>query len=253
MGLMPRRGFSVVLPSIVALGVGGAWAGSALGALPPPPTVSLPTVTVPLPPPPVPLPAPPAVTVPPKVEAPPPLPPPSASPPPIDTPVKLSPATAPAPPSVAPDLRGGGASSVYHVSGQPSSNLSRQKPSKRVRPAPKAERAALVPGVRAGPPADGAKGVVATAPTLVQGPVPEGAGFFGPMGSAFNALDLPAEVIPPALFAMAALAILLLALASAPLPARTSRAGATLVHMRGSIAFAGMAALMMALGTYLLL
>jgi hypothetical protein len=52
---------------------------------------------------------------------------------------------------------------------------------------------------------------------------------------------------------MAALAILLLALASAPVPARTSRTGAMLVHMRGSIAVAGMAALMMSLGTYFLL
>ena len=52
---------------------------------------------------------------------------------------------------------------------------------------------------------------------------------------------------------MAALAILLLALASAPVPARTSRTGATISAMRGSIAVAGMAALMMALGTYFLL
>jgi hypothetical protein len=245
MGLMPPRGFSVVLPAIVALGVGGAWAGSALSALPPPPTVSLPTVTVPLPPPPVPVPAPPAVTVPPKVEAPPP----PASPPPMDAPVELSPAPAPALPSVAPALRGGGVSPVYHVSGGPT----RSRPSTRPRLAPKADRAAVVPAARAGSPADGAKGVVATAPTLVQGPVPEGAGFFGPIGSGFNALDIPTEVIPPALLAMAALAILLFAVASAPVPARTSRAGATLVHMRGSIAVAGTAALMMALGTYLLL
>jgi hypothetical protein len=247
MGLMPPRGFSVVLPAIVALGVGGAWAGSALSALPLPPTVSLPTVTVPLPPPPVPVPAPPAVTVPPKVEVPPP--PPPASPPPIDAPVELSPAPAPALPSVAPGLRGGGVSPVYPVSGRPT----RSKPSTRPTLAPKADRAAVVPAARAGSPADGAEGVVATAPTLVQGPVPEGAGFFGPIGSAFNALDVPTEVIPPALLAMAALAILLFALASAPLPARTSRAGATLVHLRGSIAVAGTAALMMALGTYLLL
>jgi hypothetical protein len=191
--------------------------------------------------------------VPPKVEAPPPLPPPPASPPPVDAPLELSPAAAPAPPSVAPGLRGDVASSVYHVSGQPTSSKLSQKPSKRVRPAPKAERAAVVPGVRTRSPAGGAKGVVATAPTLVQGPVPEGAGSFGPIGSAFNALDVPTEVIPPALLAMAALAILFFALASAPVPARASRTGATLVHMRGSIAVAGTAALMMALGTYLLL
>jgi hypothetical protein len=91
----------------------------------------------------------------------------------------------------------------------------------------------------------------ATAP--VQGPMPEGAGFFGPIGSAFTRLDIPREVIPSALFAMAALAILLLGLATVPLPARTSRTGAMLVHMRGSIALAGMAALMMAVATYFLL
>ena len=92
----------------------------------------------------------------------------------------------------------------------------------------------------------------ATVTDPVQGPAPEGTGFFGPIGSALT-LDLPAEAIPPGLFAMAALAILLLALSSAPIPVRTSRTGAMLVHMRGSIAVAGMAALTMALGTYFLL
>ena len=96
-------------------------------------------------------------------------------------------------------------------------------------------------------------GVAATAPPPVQGGPVEGAGFFGPIGSAFNALDVPRQVVPTALFAMAALAILLLGLASAPLPARTSRTGAMIVHMRGSIALAGTAALVLAVWTYLLL
>lgn len=73
---------------------------------------------------------------------------------------------------------------------------------------------------------------------------------FGPIGSA---LSIPADVIPPALFAMAALAILLFMLASVPLPARASQTGAMLVHMRGSIALTGLAALVMAIATYLLL
>jgi hypothetical protein len=60
-------------------------------------------------------------------------------------------------------------------------------------------------------------------------------------------------VIPPALLALALLAVLLLGLASAPLPARASRSGAMLVHMRGSIAVAGIGALVLAIGTYLLL
>ena len=121
----------------------------------------------------------------------------------------------------------------------------------RSRPAPRRARggAARAPAAQ---PASGVKGVAATVTDPVQGPAPEGAGIFGPIGSALT-LDIPAEAIPPALFAMAALAILLLALASAPVPARTSRTGAMLVHMRGSIAVAGMAALMMALGTYFLL
>jgi hypothetical protein len=42
-------------------------------------------------------------------------------------------------------------------------------------------------------------------------------------------------------------------LASVPLPARASQTGAMLVHMRGSIALTGLAALVMAIATYLLL
>jgi hypothetical protein len=86
----------------------------------------------------------------------------------------------------------------------------------------------------------------------VQGPVPEDAGFFGPIGSSPGTLDIPRDVIPAALLAMAVLAIVLFALASVPLPAGASRTGAMLVHMRGSIALAGLAALAMAIATYLL-
>lgn len=99
----------------------------------------------------------------------------------------------------------------------------------------------------------GVKGAGAAAPSLVQGRPAEGAGFFGPIGTAFNALDVPRAVVPTALFAMAALAILLLGLASAPPPGRMSRTGAMVVHMRGSIALAGTAALLMAAASYFLL
>jgi hypothetical protein len=87
----------------------------------------------------------------------------------------------------------------------------------------------------------------------VQGPVPEDAGFLRPIAAAFDPVDSPEEAVPGALFAMAALAVFLLAVASMPQPLRGSRGGAMLVHKRGSIALAGGAALVMALATYLLL
>jgi hypothetical protein len=87
----------------------------------------------------------------------------------------------------------------------------------------------------------------------VQGPVPEDGGFLAPIGAAFDPVDSPEEAIPGALFAMALLAIFLLATASMPSPVRTSRAGAMLVHKRGSIAMAGGAALAMAVVSYFLL
>jgi hypothetical protein len=93
------------------------------------------------------------------------------------------------------------------------------------------------------------KGVSAS----VQGPVPEDGGFLAPLGAALNSLDDPAKAIPGALFAMALLAVFLLTLASTPLPVRTSRTSAMLIHKRGSIAAAGVAALGMAIATYLLL
>jgi hypothetical protein len=85
----------------------------------------------------------------------------------------------------------------------------------------------------------------------VQGEPEEDAGFLAPVAAALERLDEPA--LPGALFAMAALAAMLLAVAAMPAPVRTSRAGAMLVHKRGSIALAGVGALVMALTTYLLL
>ncbi len=74
---------------------------------------------------------------------------------------------------------------------------------------------------------------------------------FAPVATALEKLSEPG--LPGALFAMAGLAAFLLAVAAMPAPVRTSRAGATLVHKRGSIAVAGTAAFVMAVATYLLL
>jgi hypothetical protein len=82
---------------------------------------------------------------------------------------------------------------------------------------------------------------------------PDEGAFSAPVTAAVRTLNDAAKGIPPALFAMAALAVLLLGVASMPQPIRTSRAGAMLVHKRGSIALAGAAALAMAIATYLLL
>jgi hypothetical protein len=236
MRLMPRRAVSPVLLSAAAL----AATSSALAALPPPPTVSVPTVTVPLPTPPLPVPLPPPpVTVPPKVEVPPAPPPPQIDPPP-----------APVIPAASPPSLATSSADYTRPRGHMTTRANRSKPA---RPS-SSRRASIVRGqTKPKPRARGVKGVAATAPTQVQGGPAEGAGFFGPIGSAFNALDVPHEVVPAALFAMAALAILLLGLASAPLPGRTSRTGAMIVHMRGSLALAGTAALVLAVATYLLL
>lgn len=123
------------------------------------------------------------------------------------------------------------------------------KPSTRPAPKPRAEAATVKPAPRA----RAVKRSSASPSVPVQGTPPESPGFFGPIGSAFNALNVRDEVVPAALIAMAALAILLLTLASAPLPARTSKTGAMLVHMRGSMAAAGTSALLLSLAMYLLL
>ena len=74
-----------------------------------------------------------------------------------------------------------------------------------------------------------------------------------PISRATDAIGDAARAIPPALIAMAGLAVLLLALAAMPPPLANSRTGATLVHKRGSIAVSGAAALAVAVVTYLLL
>jgi hypothetical protein len=251
MGLMPGRAVAVVLPVAVVLGLLGARAGAVLGAVPPTPTVTLPTVTVPplpavtvpsLPPAPVPVPVPvpppPPMAVPPKVQQPP-LP--STPAPPVEAPVQVPPIESSAVPPPAP--RGGAASSRYYARKLAAERARKRQAAKvreatvRARPVVASARAPQVKGVSAS----------------VQGPAPEDGGFLGPLSAALGSLDDPAKAIPGGLFAMAALAVFLLSLASMPMPLRTSRAGATLVHKRGSIAAAGIAALGMAIATYFLL
>lgn len=53
--------------------------------------------------------------------------------------------------------------------------------------------------------------------------------------------------VPPALFALALLAVLLLSVAAMPQPLRASWAGAALVHHRGTIALAGVGVLAVAI------
>jgi hypothetical protein len=74
----------------------------------------------------------------------------------------------------------------------------------------------------------------------------------GPLGTAVETIQSAAEAVPPVLFALAALAVLLLALAAMPQPVRTSRAGAALVHHRGTLALAGVGVLIAALLSFAL-
>jgi hypothetical protein len=148
-------------------------------------------------------------------------------------------------------LRGGAASSAYSI---PEVRADRPRASRRpptrvtaTRISDRKVSAPITPiAGRAAPRLEGA-----SAP--VHGPVPEDGGFLAPVAAAFDTVDSAREAIPSALFAMAVLAILLLTVASMPPPLRYSRAGAMLVHKRGSIAVAGGAALVTAVATYLLL
>jgi hypothetical protein len=244
---MPRRSVPVVLPTVIVLGLLGAWAGSAVSAVPPTPTVSLPTVTVP----PLPLPPPPPLPVSP---VPVPLPPPTATVGPKVDPLRVPPAPPVNPPAPAPQTAGsppaparrGGTASLASDARRPVAKRAVEKRKvPKSPPAPNVDREAAAPIAHA----PRVRGVNAS----VRGPIPEGGGFLAPIGAALGALDDPAQAIPGALFAMALLAVFLLAVASAPLPLRSSPTGAMLVHKRGSIAAAGVAALAMAVATYALL
>jgi hypothetical protein len=75
----------------------------------------------------------------------------------------------------------------------------------------------------------------------------------GPLGAAFSTLRSAADAVPAVFFAFAALAMLLLGVASMPQPLGTSRAGALLVHHRGTIALAGVGVLITGLLAFIAL
>jgi hypothetical protein len=74
----------------------------------------------------------------------------------------------------------------------------------------------------------------------------------GPLAAAVETLQSAAEAVPPVLFALALLAVLLLGVAAMPQPMRASRASAALVHHRGTLALAGVGVLMAAISFSLL-
>jgi len=75
----------------------------------------------------------------------------------------------------------------------------------------------------------------------------------GPFAAAAETFQSAADAVPPVLFALALLAVLLLAMAATPQPVRASRAGATLVHHRGTLALAGVGVLVAAVLSFMLL
>ncbi|MGZ8794281.1 MAG: hypothetical protein ACXW0F_06535 [Gaiellaceae bacterium] len=75
----------------------------------------------------------------------------------------------------------------------------------------------------------------------------------GPFAAAAETIQSAADAIPPVLFALALLAVLLLAMAAMPQPVRASRAGAALVHHRGALALAGVGVLLAAVLSFVLL
>jgi hypothetical protein len=100
----------------------------------------------------------------------------------------------------------------------------------------------------------GGKGVAGATAGSARGGLLDADGPIGAqLGRAVGTVEEAARSIPPALFAMAALAVLLLAIASMPQIGGSSRASALLVHRRASITVAGGAALLTAIATYLLL
>ena len=99
-----------------------------------------------------------------------------------------------------------------------------------------------------------AKGIAGATAGSARGGLLDADGPIGrPLGKAVGTLEEAARTIPAPLYAIAALAVLLLAVASMPQVGSTSRPGAMLVHKRTSIAVAGGAALLTAFATYALL
>jgi hypothetical protein len=225
------RSVPPLLPTALVLGLLGAWAGTSLGQLPPPPTVSVPTVSVSLPTvtvPPVPPVSTPTVTVP------------TTPRPPVEPPVSVPapvPQTTPPPaaaPPPAPAARHYGASSRLF-------RLARSRGARppRIEPAPVAERPPSA-APRATTPAT----LAATNRPYEDEAVDDAVDF------RFGTIRAAADAVPPALLAMAALAVLLLGVASMPQAVPTSRAGAALVHHRGAIALAGLGVLIAAALSY---
>jgi hypothetical protein len=69
----------------------------------------------------------------------------------------------------------------------------------------------------------------------------------GALASALETLRAAAVAVPPALFVLALLAVVLLFVAAMPQPLRASWAGAAIVHHRGTIAIAGVSVLAVAI------
>ncbi len=243
------RPVPVLLPTILVLGLLGAWTGTSMGQLPPPPTVSVPTVPVTVPtvtvPPVPPAPPVPTVTTPPAptVSAPA-LP---SAPPPVQLPVETPPtppvaATPESPPTTTP-------STERHFG--TSSRLFTTRSAKRPALATAnsfADRPISIPELAPPPSRAGVAGVSATAAT--GRPYEDDAA--GPLGAAVDTIEAVAEAVPPVLFALALVATLLLAAAAIPRPARTSKTGAALVHHRGTLLLAGLGVLGVALLSFAL-
>ncbi len=238
-----------LLPTLLGLGLLGAWAGTSMGQLPPTPTVSLPTgslPSVPLPPAPPPLPLPTVTT--PTLPSPVPPAPPTPAPstptlpveipaPPVDLPAAAVPTPQPAQapprpetPSTTSTRPGFGASSRL-------ATIMNARPTR-----------TWLSGTdeRDTQPARRATPVAAATPASTDTPE-------RPLDISLGTLRSAAEAVPAALYALAALAVLLLAVAAMPQPMRTSFAGAALVHHRGTIALAGVAVLVAAIVSFGLL
>jgi hypothetical protein len=251
---MRKRSIPILLPLFLATGVLGGWAGSSLAQLPPLPTVSLPTVTVPpLPPPP---PVPPITT---PVPPPPPPPPPPVEPqPPARVPVPQPPpppaettssGEEPPPSGAAGENVAGSTRTRTAQDATGSSRTSgRTGTSRRSATARRSTRAAAI---RAREKRAALRGAVAGATASKRRPYedePPGRAF----GTTAATLKDAAESVPPVVFALTALAALLLGVAAMQ-PAWGSRSGAALVHHRGTITLTGLGVLLAAVLSFTLL
>jgi hypothetical protein len=239
---MRMRPIRLLLPTLLALGMIGAWAGTSAGQLPPPPTVSLPTITVPsvpLPPAPPP-PSLPAVTTPTPVPPTPPLDVPAPTPPPPVTQPQEATTATPAPADApSSEGRGGASSRIVSITDSPfsPSRVATRRPSRAKDAArPRATIATTVPTPRS---------VEVQVQTPSRRPYEDEAPA-GALGATLETLRMAADAVPPALFALALLAVILLFVAAMPQPLRASWAGAALVHHRGTIAIAGVGVLAVA-------